>query len=74
MKRLFLFALALVSLSALFGCQQPDEGDKFQPGVATGPKGEALTPDQIKNAPKAEGAFDGTGGPGLQKGKGAGGK
>jgi hypothetical protein len=68
MKRLFLFALALLSLSIFSGCQQPDEGEKFQPGMTTGPKGEALTPEQIQNAPKPEGAFDGVpGGPGLKK-------
>jgi hypothetical protein len=75
MKRTLTLTLALVGVISLFGCGNKEEEDKYKPGVVYTKEGKPATAAELANAPKAEGAFDGTpGGPGaMKKGKMGGG-
>jgi uncharacterized lipoprotein NlpE involved in copper resistance len=71
MKKLLLCIL-LITLGGitLLGCNTAKEDDETTRTQATAPDGKPVSAEEIKNAPKAAGAFDGVpGGPMMKKHK-----
>lgn len=71
MKKSLVLAIALLGASLMVGCSKTEEDAGPKLGSVVKPDGKPLSPEEVKNLPKSEGAFDGIPagvGPGGKKG------
>jgi nitrous oxide reductase accessory protein NosL len=71
MNKALLFATILAGSALFVGCNKTEETQDIPAGATVNKEGKVLSAEELANAPKAEGAFDGVpGGPGGMKKKG----